>query len=166
MNALCVPIYKKFSLGIKPIPTRIPYFRTYNYSIMAEKLTLEILLPASPQEVYSAWMDSYEHSACTGGEAEIDPQVGGKFTAWDGYISGETLALEPHERILQSWRTTEFPANAPDSQIELKLAALGRQCLLTLTHTQIPQGQGSQYESGWKEYYFEPMTEYFTRTED
>ena len=34
--------------------------------------------------------------------------------------------------------------------------------LLTLNHTEIPFGQGHQYEIGWIEYYFEPMLGYFT----
>lgn len=133
---------------------------------MAEQLTLEIVLPATPEEVYTAWMDSYEHSAFTGGEAEIDPAVGGTFTAWDGYITGTTLELESSTRIVQSWRTTEFPDNAPDSRIEVLLAAEGKACKLTLIHTEIPDGQAAQYDQGWKEYYFEPMTDYFSHEEE
>lgn len=133
---------------------------------MPEQLSLTVILPATPKEVYTAWMDSYEHSACTGGEADIDPVVGGAYTAWDGYISGTTLALEPFSRIVQSWRTTEFPEGAPDSQIELKLEAEGKGCKLELIHTEIPDGQATQYDQGWKEYYFEPMLDYFNHEEE
>jgi hypothetical protein len=28
------------------------------------------------------------------------PRVGGKFTAWDGYIEGITLEMEPDKRIV------------------------------------------------------------------
>ena len=34
------------------------------------------VIPASPDKVYSAWLDSDEHSAMTGGFARITDQVG------------------------------------------------------------------------------------------
>jgi len=52
------------------------------------------LIPASPDEVYEAFMDARKHSAFTGSKATCNPKVGGKFTAWDGYISGRNLELK------------------------------------------------------------------------
>jgi uncharacterized protein YndB with AHSA1/START domain len=129
---------------------------------MSEQLELTIVLPASPQRVYTAWLDGADHGRFTGSAAEIDPRVGGRFTAWDGYISGETLALEPYTRILQSWRTDEFPAEAPDSRLELLLESQGDATRLTLRHTLIPDGQAGQYEQGWRDYYFQTMLEFFS----
>ena len=74
-----------------------------------DSLHLTTILPANPERVFLAWLDSAEHAAFTGSLAQIEPFVGGRFTAWDGYIQGATLELSPHTRILQSWRTTEFP---------------------------------------------------------
>ena len=128
---------------------------------MADHLTSEIILPAAPQTVYEAWLDSFEHTAFTGGEAEIDSNIGGQFSAWDGYITGRTLELEPFTRIVQSWRTTEFPENAPDSKLEILITPAPKGCQLTLNHTEIPAGQGKQYDQGWKDFYFEPMLKYF-----
>ncbi|MGD1014454.1 MAG: hypothetical protein ABR963_08730 [Acidimicrobiales bacterium] len=53
------------------------------------------LVAASPEAIYRAWMSSDGHSAMTGGEAHVDPVVGGEFTAWDQYIKGTTLELDP-----------------------------------------------------------------------
>jgi uncharacterized protein YndB with AHSA1/START domain len=77
---------------------------------MAYEFTVSDVLPATPAAVYHAWMSSDGHAAMTGAEADIDPRVGGEFSAWDGYISGRTLALEPGRRIVQAWRTSEFDA--------------------------------------------------------
>ena len=71
-------------------------------------------------------MDSKKHGEFTGDKAKIDPKVGGKFSAWDGYILGKTLELEPFKRIVQSWRTTEFPKDAPDSKLEVLLETEGK----------------------------------------
>ena len=129
---------------------------------MSEQSELSTILPASPRVVYEAWLDSKAHGLFTGSAAEIDPHVNGAFTAWDGYISGKTLELEPYRRILQSWRTDEFPAGAPDSLLELLFEEEGPGTRLTLRHTQIPDGQADQYEQGWRDYYFDPMLVYFS----
>ena len=85
-----------------------------------ESITLWEIFPASPREIYDAWLSS-AHGKMVGSTATVDPRVGGAFTAWDGYIRGTTLELEPYRRIVQAWRTTEFSAASPDSRLELLL---------------------------------------------
>jgi activator of HSP90 ATPase len=116
----------------------------------------------TPERLYSAWLDSEQHAAFTGSPAKVDPQVGGSFTAWDGYIQGATLELEPFLRILQSWRTTEFPEDSPDSSLEVLVQEEKGGARLTLIHTQIPDGQAESYRQGWEDYYFQPMQAYFS----
>jgi activator of HSP90 ATPase len=129
---------------------------------MTESLHLSTVLPVSPQKLYEAWLDSDAHAAFTGGgPALINPRAGGDFTAWDGYISGRTLVLEPSSRILQTWRTTDFPPGAQDSLLEITIEPDGQGSKLTLIHTEIPDGQSEDYRQGWEEYYFGPMQEYF-----
>lgn len=128
---------------------------------MVDQLTLQIILPAEPKTVYEAWLDSYEHAAFTGGEAEVDARIGGQFMAWDGYITGTTLELEPFSRIVQSWRTAEFPKSSDNSRLEITFESAPTGCCMTITHTEIPAGQGTKYEQGWKDHYFEPMQVYF-----
>ena len=57
----------------------------------------------------------------TGGAATITGKVGDHFTAWDGYIKGENMVLEPYKRILQTWRTSQFEESEEDSQLEILL---------------------------------------------
>lgn len=128
---------------------------------MAESITVSATLPATPEHVYTAWLSSEGHSDMTGGKAVIHPGAGGTFTAWDGYIEGKTLRLIPNERIVQSWRTSEFPEDAPDSKLEIVLEPVSSGTKITLHHTNIPKGQGKMYKEGWKDHYFEPMKEYF-----
>jgi activator of HSP90 ATPase len=128
-----------------------------------ESLKMSADLPVTPEKLCKAWLDSSEHGLFTGSSAEIDPKVGGKYTAWDGYISGKTLEIEPGKRILQSWRTTEFAEADPDSRLELLFAAIPEGTRLTLIHTNIPDGQKEMYREGWEEYYFKPMQEYFSK---
>ena len=132
---------------------------------MAKKneFTVSTVLPATPEQVFRAWLSSDGHTAMTGSKARVEPRVGGSFTAWDGYITGRTAALKPYTRILQDWRTSEFPDDAPDSQIEILLEPVEGGTRLTLTHRNIPEGQAESYESGWDESYFQPMKAYFKK---
>lgn len=127
-----------------------------------ESITLWEIFPASPREIYDAWL-STAHGKMVGSTATVDPRVGGAFTAWDGYIKGTTLELEPYRRIVQAWRTTQFPAASPDSRLELLLEQVEGGTRLTIRHTEIPEGQSGACEQGWIDRYFRPMKEYFAR---
>jgi uncharacterized protein YndB with AHSA1/START domain len=126
-----------------------------------DSLNLTADIPASPQAIYDAWMDAKKHAEFTGAAATGEPRAGGRFSAWDGYIEGTTLELEPGKRIVQAWRTTEFPPGSPDSRVEVNLEPTDGGTHITLLHTEIPEGQGASYESGWEEYYFQPLRDYF-----
>ena len=128
---------------------------------MAYTFSLTVKLPAHPREVFDSWLSSEGHTAMTGGVARIDPKVGGTFEAWDGYITGKTLELEAGQRIRQSWRTKHFGPTHTDSIIEVLLEPDGDSTLLTLNHSNVPDGQTSYEESGWQQYYFEPMKRRF-----
>lgn len=81
---------------------------------------------------------------------------------YDDYITGTNVELIPGKKIVQRWRTVEFPEDAPDSLLEVSLKAEGNDCVLTLRHSEIPTGQAASYEQGWKDHYFEPMASYFS----
>ena len=131
---------------------------------MPEKIKLSAVITATPKEIYNAWLDSKAHSAFTGGgAAKIDPKVKGKFTAWDDYISGRNLELVPNKKIVQAWRTTEFPAKHPDSRLEVILEPSAKGTKVTFVHTDIPDGQSADYKKGWKDFYFTPMKKYFSK---
>jgi len=127
-----------------------------------QSLHLTIQLPVSPEMIFSAWIDSIGHRDFTGGNAQIDPRQGGNFSAWDGYITGILLKLEPYNRIVQSWRTTDFHPLDPSSMVEILLETNENGTLLTINHTEIPKGQAEKYQQGWQDYYLVPMLGFFT----
>jgi activator of HSP90 ATPase len=124
------------------------------------------VIPASPTAIYETWMSSEGHTAMTGGEAVVDPRVGGTFTAWDDYITGRTLELEPGRRILQSWRTSEFTDREGDSHIEVLLEAVDGGTLVRLRHSGVPVDHRGYEDGGWRDNYFEPMKTYFAERSD
>jgi len=127
-----------------------------------ESILISEVIPATPQRIFSAWMDSAEHSAFTGDKAMVVARVGGEHRAANGYIQGRTLELNEGSRIVQSWRTTEFPPESPDSRVEITLEPTLGGTLVTLLHTDIPVGQGDRYRQSWNEYYLSRLKAYFS----
>jgi uncharacterized protein YndB with AHSA1/START domain len=129
---------------------------------MPYSYTLSTVIPASPDEIYQAWLDSILHAEMTGGEANMSDEVGADVSAWDGYITGRNLELVPGERIVQSWRTTEFDDAFEDSIVTILLQQTEEGTLLTLEHSNVPDTHRSYEEGGWQSNYFDPMIAYFT----
>ena len=125
---------------------------------MPEYISLTQLIPTTPQRLYEAWLSSDEHSKMTGAAVNYE---GNQFTAWDDYIAGKTIETKPYERIVQSWRTNEFPDGAEDSELVISLTPAEGGTLLTLEQSNLPEGQSEGYADGWRRFYFGPMAEYF-----
>jgi activator of HSP90 ATPase len=141
---------------------------------MKTEFTLTVTINAKAEKIYEAYLSSEGHTAITGSPARVDGTVDGDFRAWDGYIQGMFLELEPGRRILQAWRTAEFPSDAEDSIVEIVLEeshgktgldtpqkVRGYSTTITLKHSNIPEGQAEDYKTGWEDFYFKPMKEYF-----
>ena len=127
---------------------------------MKGSFELKVRFPVNPQTLYDAWLDSEEHSNMTGGKASCSNKEGEGFSAWDGYISGKTIQLYPHTKIIQSWRTADFKNKDEDSELIIEIQETAEGSELLLIHKNIPEGQ-PDYQQGWIEHYFDPMKIYF-----
>lgn len=130
---------------------------------MKNGFSISEVIPAKASEIYEAWLNSEGHAAMTGSPAQVDGNAGGKFTAWDGYIFGRTLELARNQRIVQAWRTSEFPEDAPDSRVEILFEEISGGTKVTLTHSDMPEDQVESYRQGWDDFYFKPMKSYFSK---
>ena len=130
---------------------------------MPYDFTVSDIIPAEPQAIYDAWLDSEGHSNLTGGaSADISAIEGANFTAWDGYITGKNIRLEAGKCIIQTWRTSEFSDTDPDSQIEVLLEPVSGGTKVTIHHTNVPDGQTGYEKGGWQESYFDTMKAFFS----
>lgn len=128
---------------------------------MSESIVVKFSIHAPAKAIYDAWLNGAEHSAMTGAKATASRLVGGAFSAWDGYIKGKNLLLLENKKIVQSWRSSEFPDEAADSVLSVQLIETNGITEIDLEHKDIPPGQGVQYQSGWIESYANPMQKYF-----
>lgn len=132
---------------------------------MPDSFQLEMVVAAEPQRVFSAWLDAKEHAAFTGGgEAVVEPWTGGRFISWDGYIHGILLGVDTQQRrIVQTWRTSEFPAEARDSRLTVEFAEVRGGTRVLIRHGDLPAAQMRKYEKGWLEHYLKPLARYFAK---
>ena len=128
-----------------------------------EEFTVSSVIPASPNRIYSAWMDERHHSAFTGARATVDPWVGGRVVAHDGFIDATHVYLVTGSRIAMTWRTRDFPKDANDSQVDISFEPVAGGTKVEVRQTKIPPGLGEACRSIWKNLYLEPMKEYFAK---
>jgi uncharacterized protein YndB with AHSA1/START domain len=131
---------------------------------MPDSFQLEMIVAAEPQRVFSAWMDSREHAAFTGGgEAVVEPWAGGRFIAWDGYIHGILLGVDEGRRIVQTWRTVEFPPESRDSRVVVEFDPVRGGTRVVVRHSDLPPSHVKKYEKGWTEHYLKALARYFAK---
>ncbi len=120
------------------------------------------MLPATPMEVYSAWMTSKEHASFTGQEALVSQKEGGKFTTFDGWASGTNIELAPGKKIVQTWRGDDWPKEAM-SMLTVQLIKAPKGTKVLFTQTGVPKNKAKDIAQGWRDYYWSALKEYFSQ---
>jgi activator of HSP90 ATPase len=101
-------------------------------------------------------MDSRKHSLLTGSKAVIGKKKGDHFTAYDGYIEGITLDLEPDRKITQSWRGSDWP-EGHYSEVTFLLKETVDGTLLEFIQKDVPAQFYDDITKGWYDFYWKPM---------
>jgi activator of HSP90 ATPase len=119
-----------------------------------------IIIKASPHDLYEAILNPKIHSKFTNSKATNTMKVGGKFTAYDGYISGTNLILEKDKKIVQSWTSTDFPKGYFTKVIfEFKAEKNGTK--LTFMQENVSDENFEKIKQGWIDFYWEPLKKMF-----
>jgi activator of HSP90 ATPase len=129
---------------------------------MSRPIKQTITIKATPHEVYEALMDSKKHAAFSGGKARISRAVGGKFSAYDAYITGKNVELVPDKKIVQDWRAVDWP-EGKFSQVIFEFSAIPEGTRLDFTHADVPEGSEEEFTQGWIDNYWEPMKRYLEK---
>jgi len=116
----------------------------------------EVTFSAPPGQIYRALIDSKEFAKVTGKPGEIDPEEGGKFTCFCGYITGRHVELIPNKRIVQAWRSGSWP-EGQFSIVSFELRPDGRKTNLVFDQGGAPENEVAHLEEGWGKQYWEPL---------
>ncbi len=129
---------------------------------MSKTVRQTITFKASPHEVYEALMDGKKHAKFSGADVKMDRKVGGKFSVWDGQITGTNLNLIPDKKIIQSWRDSDWEEGVY-STATFSFAAIDSGTRLTFTQTGVPDDAYEDIKQGWKDFYWTPMKEFLKK---
>lgn len=129
------------------------------------QFTQEIILKASPEELYREIMDSEKHSAFTGAEAIISQEEGGDFSVYGGYAYGKNLKLESGKRIEQSWRAREdqWPEDCMSTIVFTFKKLDEERTKLEFIQKDIPEAVAETFKKGWMDYYWNPLEKKYNK---
>ena len=121
------------------------------------------VLPAPAATLFENYLNPAAHAAITGWPVTIGSEPGAEFRAFDGQLSGRVLAIVRPRLIVQSWRSTKFHADDPDSTLILTFtpeAADATSGRIDLVHLDVPDHDFHDVTEGWQKYYWTPWRNY------
>ena len=119
-----------------------------------------VTVNATPHEVYETIIDSRKHTKLTSDTAVMSRKVGGRTSAFGGYATGKTVELIPDEKIVQTWRASDWPEGV-DSTVTYAFKAVSSGTKLAFTHRHVPPEQVEQIKQGWIDFYWTPLKAMF-----
>jgi activator of HSP90 ATPase len=126
---------------------------------MSQPIHQEVVFDATPKQIYEALMSAEQHSAFTGGAAEIERDVGGAFSCYGGQLQGRNVELVPDQRIVQAWRVAAWD-DGVYSIVKFELRPEGDQTRLVMDHAGVPEPHREHIDGGWHARYWEPLRAY------
>jgi uncharacterized protein YndB with AHSA1/START domain len=117
------------------------------------------LLPATPEEIYTALTNPLTIELWTGEPAEMSTEPGTEFSMWDGSIVGKNLEFELNKKIVQQWY---FDGQDAESIVTIKLFPDKKGTSVELRHTNIPDADYQDFVDGWDDTYFGSLQEFFS----
>ncbi len=116
------------------------------------------VLPATPQEIYTAITNPLTLELWTGDPAVMSTEPGSDFSIWDGSIVGKNLEFEEDKKIVQQWY---FDGEPEESIVTIKLHPHKDGTSVELRHTNIPDKDYKDFAEGWDSSYFGALAEFF-----
>ncbi len=120
----------------------------------------EITYKCNSQRIFEILTNAQQFSEFTGAPAEIDPEAGGKFSCFDGMISGMTIEIALNKLLVQAWRVGNWePGIYSIVKFEFDEKS-DSETKLVFDHTGFPEEHRTHLEQGWHDMYWEPMRKY------
>ncbi|MCO5935105.1 SRPBCC domain-containing protein [Mucilaginibacter sp. RB4R14] len=116
------------------------------------------LLPATPEEVYTALTNPLTMELWTGEKAEMSTEPGSEFSLWEGSIVGKNIAFEEGKKIVQQWY---FDGQSDESIVTIKIHPDKHGSSIELRHTNIPDDDYNDITEGWNDSYFGNLADFF-----
>ncbi|WP_454802625.1 SRPBCC domain-containing protein [Mucilaginibacter phyllosphaerae] len=116
------------------------------------------LLPATPEEVYTALTNPITLELWTGEPAQMSTDPGSEFSLWEGSIVGKNLEFDEGKKIVQQWY---FDGQTDESIVTIKIHPDKNGSSVELRHVNIPDEDFNDIAEGWNDSYFGNLADFF-----
>jgi activator of HSP90 ATPase len=116
------------------------------------------LIPATPEDIYSALTNPITLQLWTGDPAEMSTTPDAEFSLWDGSIIGKNIEFEINKKIVQQWY---FEGQDEPSIVTIKLHPDKQGTSVEVRHTNIPDEAYTDITDGWNDVYMGSLADFF-----
>ena len=124
-------------------------------SVFDDAVMREVRVNASPEVVFSYFVDPAKMITWKGTEAMLDPRPGGVYrvNVTGGEVArGEYLEIDPHKRIVFTWGWEEGPITPGSTTVEVTFTPDGDGTIVRLKHAGLSGEALDAHVEGWEHY--------------
>jgi activator of HSP90 ATPase len=107
-----------------------------------------------PEKVYELYANAKKHSLIAGSPVKVSTKAGSPFSAWGGYITGNTIHAVKDRLFTQTWRGSDWAPGSPDSFFSIMIEPKGKDVVMHAIHTNVPDEHAGHLAKGWHDHYW------------
>ena len=123
---------------------------------MAVTIKQKVKFSVPPGKLYKFYTDPKLHSELIGGKTQVSTEAGSSFSAFGGSLKGKTLHAKKNQVFVQTWRSTDWAKDTPDSVLILLFRPTEKGTELEMVHANVPDDDADGVKNGWNDYYWTP----------
>jgi len=127
---------------------------------MAKTIQQSVVFPARASKLFALYADGKLHGAATGQKAAIGKAAGGRFSAFNGMITGKLLHIARNRIWVQTWRGKHWKSSDRDSVLTLVFDDTPKGGRVVLVHANVPDHDAKGVNTGWRSFYWEPWSKF------
>ncbi|KAI1295685.1 Activator of 90 kDa heat shock protein ATPase -like protein 1 [Halotydeus destructor] len=128
--------------------------------LAAKDLSLREEFKCRKEEIYRTFTTLELVSAFTRGPAVVEAKASGKFSMFDGNVTGTFVSLKQDEEIKQKWRFRSWP-DGYYSDVTISFEDKEDHTNVVISQKGIPENDFERTENGWKQFYFHSIKQTF-----
>jgi activator of HSP90 ATPase len=113
---------------------------------------------AEPSDIYSALTNPHTIELWSGYPAQMSTEPGSEFSLWEGDITGKNLEFIQDRKVVQEWY---FGDQIEKSIVAITIKPDRGNSLIIVEQTNIPDNEFDGIAEGWKEFYFDAISNFF-----
>lgn len=123
---------------------------------MTKDINQKYIINASLEKVWDGLTNAKTIEKWSGSKAYMDDKVNTKFKLWGGEVFGKNIEVVKYKKLVQEWFSKDWKN---PSIVTFTLKDLNGTTEVSLNHKDVPDEEIDDINSGWKDYYMNPLKE-------